>query len=134
MTKEQIELRDAWRTIYSILTQTGYDILYQDEITKVVNAIRKEIGLDQSKRIDVNGVYLRNNGIFECGCGSLQSFAEDLYNYICPLLYGTIKAKFNGKVFVVDKYDTVDIIIEKCKNAQYEEWNKYEILYWDIKW
>lgn len=122
MTKEQIELRDAWRTIFAILQQTGYDFMYQDEITKVANAIRKEIGLDQSKRIDVNSIiYLRNNGIVECGCGSLQGFAEDLYNYICPLLYGTIKAKFNGKVIMVDKYDDVYVIIEKWKNAQYEE-------------
>lgn len=46
MTKEQIELRDAWRTIFTILKQTGYDFIYQDEITKVANVIRKEIGLD----------------------------------------------------------------------------------------
>ena len=47
MTKEQIELRDAWLTIYAILRETGYDFMYQDEITKVANIIRKEIGLDK---------------------------------------------------------------------------------------
>lgn len=47
MTKEQIELRDAWLTIYEILRETGYDFMYQDEITKVANVIRKEIGLDK---------------------------------------------------------------------------------------
>lgn len=47
MTNEQKELRDAWRTIYTILRETGYDFMYQDEITKVANVIRKEIGLDK---------------------------------------------------------------------------------------
>ena len=47
MTQEQIELRDAWRTIYFILKETGYDFLYQDEIMKISNIIRKEIGFDQ---------------------------------------------------------------------------------------
>lgn len=46
MTDEQRELRDAWRTIFLILQQTGYDFMYQDEITKVANVIRKEIGLN----------------------------------------------------------------------------------------
>lgn len=46
MTKEQIELRDAWRTIMSILMQTGYDFMYINEIEKVANVVRKEIGLD----------------------------------------------------------------------------------------
>ena len=46
MTKEQKELRDAWRTILSIIKQTGYDFMYQDEITKVAQVIRKELGLD----------------------------------------------------------------------------------------
>lgn len=50
MTSEQIELRDAWRTIYSILKYTGYDFMYQDEITKVANVIRKEIGLDDTPK------------------------------------------------------------------------------------
>lgn len=118
MNKQQIELRDAWREIFSILQTTGYDFLYQDEITKVANAIRKEIGLDgSSKRIDVIGTKLRSNGTIECTCGSLQGFAEDLYNYVCPLLYSTTKAEFNGRTFVVDKYDTVDIIIEKWRCA-----------------
>ena len=47
MTNEQRELRDAWRTIYTILRETGYDFMYQDEIIKVANVIRKEIGLDK---------------------------------------------------------------------------------------
>ena len=46
MTKEQIELRDAWRTIISILQQTGYDFMYQEEIAKVANVIRKELKMD----------------------------------------------------------------------------------------
>jgi hypothetical protein len=46
MTQEQIELRDAWRTIFMILKETGYDFMYQDEIMKVSNVIRKELELD----------------------------------------------------------------------------------------
>ena len=46
MTKEQKELRDAWLTILQIIKQTGYDFMYQDEITKVAKVVRKEIGLD----------------------------------------------------------------------------------------
>ena len=44
--KEQTELRDAWRTIVSILKQTGYDFMYMDEITVVANVVRKELGLN----------------------------------------------------------------------------------------
>ena len=46
MTNQQKDLRDAWRTILSIIKQTGYDFMYQDEITKVAQVIRKELGLD----------------------------------------------------------------------------------------
>ena len=46
MTKEQMELRKAWRTIVIILQQTGYDFMYQEEIAKVANVIRKELQID----------------------------------------------------------------------------------------
>lgn len=37
MNKEVIK---AWRTIYSILQETGYVEMYQDEITTIVNFIK----------------------------------------------------------------------------------------------
>lgn len=46
MTKEQKGLLEAWRTIVTILKQTGYDFMYMDEIEKVANVVRKELGLD----------------------------------------------------------------------------------------
>lgn len=47
MTKEQKELRDSWLQILAILKEHGYDYLYQEDITRVANVIRKEIGLDK---------------------------------------------------------------------------------------
>ena len=38
MNKEIIK---AWRTIYTILQQTGYVEMYQDEITTIVNFIKE---------------------------------------------------------------------------------------------
>ena len=38
MNKEVIK---AWRTIYTILQQTGYDEMYQDKITTIVNFIKE---------------------------------------------------------------------------------------------
>lgn len=46
MTKEQMELTKAWRTIVAILQQTGYDFMYQEEIAKVADVISKELKMD----------------------------------------------------------------------------------------
>ena len=46
MTAEQKKLIESWRTILSILKETGYDFMYQDEITRVANALRKAVGMD----------------------------------------------------------------------------------------
>lgn len=46
MTNEQKEIVQAWRTIMQILIKTGYNNLYDDEVSKVANFIRKEVGLD----------------------------------------------------------------------------------------
>jgi len=35
------EVIKAWRTIYSILQETGYVEMYQDEITTIVNFIKE---------------------------------------------------------------------------------------------
>jgi len=34
------EILQAWRTIYAVLQETGYDTLYQDEITTIVDFIK----------------------------------------------------------------------------------------------
>ena len=34
------EILQDWRTIYAVLKETGYDTLYQDEITTIVNFIK----------------------------------------------------------------------------------------------
>ena len=46
MTNEQRELKIAWITIMTILKETGYDFMYQDEISKVSKVIRKELGFN----------------------------------------------------------------------------------------
>ena len=46
MTKEQQEIKQAWLQIMAILDQTGYSFMYMDEISKIANIVRKEIGLD----------------------------------------------------------------------------------------
>lgn len=46
MTKEQEQLRNSWLQILAILKEYGYDYLYRDDITRIANVIRKEVGLD----------------------------------------------------------------------------------------
>lgn len=46
LTIEQKKLHKAWLAILSILKETGYDFMYEDEITLVAKVIRKELGLD----------------------------------------------------------------------------------------
>lgn len=47
MTKEQKELKKSWLQIMTILKETGYDYLYMEDISRVANVIRKELGLDE---------------------------------------------------------------------------------------
>lgn len=44
--KEKELLRKSWLQIYAILQETGYDKLYEDDITRVANVVRKELKLD----------------------------------------------------------------------------------------
>lgn len=44
-SKEKRELIKAWRTIYAILSQTGYDKLYEKEINIIVTQLRKDMGI-----------------------------------------------------------------------------------------
>lgn len=45
MTKEQKKLREAWLTILSILKETGYDFMLQEEISLIASVIRKQLGI-----------------------------------------------------------------------------------------
>lgn len=49
MTKEQELLKKSWLQIMAILKETGYDYLYMEDISRVANVIRREIGLDNPK-------------------------------------------------------------------------------------
>ena len=59
--------------------------------------------------------YLYEGGIIRCKCGDVVSFAEDLVEFIIPMLNYSIEAGFNGKVITVTKYDTVKTICEKFR-------------------
>ena len=39
-------LRKSWLQIYAILQEMGYDKLYEDDITRVADVVRKELKLD----------------------------------------------------------------------------------------
>lgn len=60
-------------------------------------------------------IILNNNGLIECGCGTIWCFAEELVEKICPILNSTINVSFNDITFTVDKYDTVEKIVEKWR-------------------
>ena len=62
---------------------------------------------------------LTHNGIVDCTSGTLEGFAEDLVEKICPMLDYSVEARFNTKRIEVTKYDTVDTIIEKWRVAPY---------------
>lgn len=40
------EIKEAWLQIMAILDETGYSFMYQSEISKVANVIRKELWLN----------------------------------------------------------------------------------------
>ena len=49
MTKEQEKLRDSWLQILAILKEHGYDSLYQEDILRVADVVRKEIGFANAR-------------------------------------------------------------------------------------
>lgn len=63
-------------------------------------------------------IYLKKNGIVECGCGTIVSFAEEVVEKVFPILDYEITLCFNDKYFTVRKYDTVNSIIKKWGHAQ----------------
>lgn len=46
MTEEQKKIKESWLQIMAILQETGYDFMYMEDISRIANVIRKEIGLD----------------------------------------------------------------------------------------
>ena len=47
VTEKQKELKNSWLQIMAILQETGYYHLYVEDVSRVANVIRKEIGLDK---------------------------------------------------------------------------------------
>ena len=57
--------------------------------------------------------YLYEGGSVRCRCGNVVNFAEDLVEFIIPILDYSIEAWFNGRIITVTKYDTVETICDK---------------------
>ena len=58
-------------------------------------------------------ITLNKNGLIECCCGTIYTFAQELVEKICPILDFSITACFNGRYFTVNKYDTAEDIVKK---------------------
>ena len=63
-------------------------------------------------------IYLKKNGIVECGCGTIMSFATEVIQKVFPILDYSIILRFNDTYFTVNKDDTLVSIIEKWRKAQ----------------
>lgn len=62
-------------------------------------------------------IALKRNGLVECYCGTIYTFAEELVEKVLPILDYTIEVKFNDACFIITKDDTVLSIIDKWKEA-----------------
>lgn len=58
-------------------------------------------------------IYLNENGLIRCGCGTIVTFAQELVEKVFPILDYSIEVCFNDKYFTVNKDDTVESIIKK---------------------
>ena len=59
---------------------------------------------------------LLRNGVVCCTCGTLWDFAEDINDFILPLLDSTITASFNDRKITISIDDTSETIRKKfCK-------------------
>ena len=56
---------------------------------------------------------LCSDGAVHCWCGHVSAFAEDINEFIVPMLDGTILAAFNGRVITVSCWDNAEIIRQK---------------------
>ena len=62
-------------------------------------------------------IVLRKNGTVECCCGTIYTFAEELVEKVLPILDYAIGVEFNDLRFTVNKYDTVESILKKWREA-----------------
>lgn len=60
---------------------------------------------------------LSNNGVVRCWCGNVVNFAEDLNEFIVPMIDGTIQAEFNGRTITVSCWDNTEKIRQKFNDA-----------------
>ena len=60
---------------------------------------------------------LGSDGVVRCWCGHVVNFAEDLNEFIVPMLDGTIKAEFNGRIITVSCWDNTETIRQKFMDA-----------------
>ena len=58
-------------------------------------------------------IVLNKNGLVECCCGTIRTFAEELVEKICPILDSSITVCFNDIYFIVNKSNTAEEIVEK---------------------
>lgn len=58
-------------------------------------------------------IILEKHGLVRCCCGTIYTFAQELVEKIFPILDHDITVCFNDTYFTVNKYDTVENIIEK---------------------
>lgn len=58
-------------------------------------------------------IALMKNGTIECCCGTIYTFAQELAEKVLPILDYDIEVCFNDRHFIVNKYDTVESIINK---------------------
>ena len=76
MTQQQMELRDAWLTVFSVLRQTGYDFMYQEEIAKVVDVIRREIGLSSQEKYTQDIYVIEHGSLYSSDPWEIVGFCE----------------------------------------------------------
>lgn len=60
---------------------------------------------------------LLNDGSIRCYTGTLRWFAEDINDFIIPILGDRIIAEFNCRKITVYKYDNVDSIIDRFNSV-----------------
>lgn len=62
-------------------------------------------------------IMLKKNGTVECCCGTIYTFAQELVEKVLPILDYAIDVEFNDLRFAVNKYDTVESILKKWREA-----------------
>ena len=58
-------------------------------------------------------IILEKHGLIRCSCGTIYAFAQELVEKIFPILDNDITVCFNDKYFTVNKYNSIEDIIQK---------------------